>query len=181
MPERNAARTRESILQSARARFASDGYDRATIRSIAGDAGVDAALVSRYFGSKEGLFAEAAALDLTLPDLAHLDEGEVADAIVRTFVAIWERDHTFVALLRTSAVNESAAAALRRVFAEQIEPMLERAAIDASAERASVWAGAVIGIAYARFVLRLEPLASMPVEALAATMTPMLVAALRAD
>lgn len=55
---RNAAATRQAILQAARCRFASEGYDGAGLRDIAADAGVDAALVSRYFGSKEELFKE---------------------------------------------------------------------------------------------------------------------------
>ena len=55
---RNAAATREAILGAARARFAQEGYDGVSLREIAGDAGVDAALVSRYFGSKEELFTQ---------------------------------------------------------------------------------------------------------------------------
>jgi AcrR family transcriptional regulator len=55
---RNAAATRQAILDAARARFAQEGYDGVSLREIAGDAGVDAALVSRYFGSKEELFTE---------------------------------------------------------------------------------------------------------------------------
>lgn len=53
---RTAAATRDSILQCATERFAEEGYDRASLREIASDAGVDAALISRYFGSKEELF-----------------------------------------------------------------------------------------------------------------------------
>lgn len=54
---RNAANTREAILQAARARFMQDGYDHAGLRAIAADAGVDPALICRYFGGKERLFA----------------------------------------------------------------------------------------------------------------------------
>lgn len=53
---RNAANTREAILQAARDRFMQDGYDYAGLRAIAGDAGVDPALICRYFGSKQQLF-----------------------------------------------------------------------------------------------------------------------------
>jgi AcrR family transcriptional regulator len=55
---RNAAATRIAILEAARNRFLQDGYDNAGLRAIAGDAGIDAALISRYFGSKKQLFAE---------------------------------------------------------------------------------------------------------------------------
>lgn len=56
---RNAAATREAILASAIQNFAHAGYDGVGVREIAGDAGVTAMLVNRYFGSKEQLFAEA--------------------------------------------------------------------------------------------------------------------------
>ncbi len=56
---RNAAQTRVDILDSARRRFAAEGYDRTTLRAIASDVGVDAAMVTRYFGSKQDLFATA--------------------------------------------------------------------------------------------------------------------------
>ena len=56
---RNAAATREAILASAIHNFARAGYDGVGVREIAGDAGVTAMLVNRYFGSKEQLFAEA--------------------------------------------------------------------------------------------------------------------------
>jgi AcrR family transcriptional regulator len=55
---RNAAITRAAILEAARKRFAREGYDGASVREIASDAGVDAALINRYFGSKDDLFAE---------------------------------------------------------------------------------------------------------------------------
>lgn len=53
---RNAAATRQTILDAARHLFARDSYDSVGVRDIAGAAGVDAALVNRYFGSKEALF-----------------------------------------------------------------------------------------------------------------------------
>lgn len=58
---RNANTTRAAILSAARSRFARHGYDAASVREIAGDAGVDPALINRYFGSKEELFAEVLA------------------------------------------------------------------------------------------------------------------------
>src|SRR5690348_5267904 len=53
---RDAARTRQALLEAARHRFAGDGYAATTVRDIADDAGVNVALISRYFQSKEGLF-----------------------------------------------------------------------------------------------------------------------------
>lgn len=69
---RNAMATRQAILTAAQARFANESYDGASLREIAADAGVDAALVSRYFGSKEDLFIEVLKL---APDPSELFEG----------------------------------------------------------------------------------------------------------
>jgi AcrR family transcriptional regulator len=73
---RNAEATRAAILNAARERFARESYDDVGMRDIAGDVGVDAALVSRYFGSKEDLFT--AVLD-SCENGAALMEGDRAD------------------------------------------------------------------------------------------------------
>jgi AcrR family transcriptional regulator len=57
--KRNAEATRAAILEAAKSHFAVLGYDCAVLRDIARDAGVDVALVKRYFGGKEALFVEA--------------------------------------------------------------------------------------------------------------------------
>ena len=62
-------RTKAAILKAAQQLFADQGYERATVRDIAARAAIDPAMVIRYFGSKEGLFAQATAFDLKLPDL----------------------------------------------------------------------------------------------------------------
>ncbi|RFA07898.1 hypothetical protein B7R54_00725 [Subtercola boreus] len=53
---RDSAATRRALVRAARRRFATDGYRAATVRQIAADAGVNVALINRYFVSKEGLF-----------------------------------------------------------------------------------------------------------------------------
>ena len=68
-PRRSDA-TRAAILAAAREQFAAGGYQAATIRAIAAAAGIDPAMVMRYYGNKEGLFAAAAEFDLRLPDLS---------------------------------------------------------------------------------------------------------------
>lgn len=83
MPPDEAPRTRRSdatraaIVAAAREQFAAHGYQAATIRGVASAAGIDPALVMRYFGNKEGLFAAAAEFDLRLPDLRSLSRGTV--------------------------------------------------------------------------------------------------------
>src|SRR3954463_14058650 len=95
---RDAEATRATILAAARQRFAADGYAGATIRAVAGDAGIDAALVMRYFGNKEKLFAAAADFDLLLPEMGALPKSQIGAAFVGHFVDRWEADDTFLAL-----------------------------------------------------------------------------------
>src|ERR1700744_2863947 len=103
---RDAARTRADLLSAARHRFGQDGYERTTIRAIAADVGVDSALVVRYFGSKQALFAAVADLRLDLPNLAAVPPGGRGEALLVRFFAIWEDDDTFLALLRAAMTSD---------------------------------------------------------------------------
>ncbi|BBY30159.1 TetR/AcrR family transcriptional regulator [Mycolicibacterium sediminis] len=150
---RNAADTRAQILAAARSRFGSDGYDRATLRAIAADVGVDAALVIRYFGSKQDLFAAAAEFTLDLPDLTGVHPDEVADVLLPKFFAVWEDDTTFVALLRAAMTSPTAADTMRKVFATQVAPTLAAVTPDHPAQRAGLMGAFIIGLATTRYVL----------------------------
>jgi AcrR family transcriptional regulator len=150
---RNAAQTRADILTAARLRFGSDGYERTTLRAVAADVGIDAALVIRYFGSKQDLFAEAAEFTLDLPDLSDVQPEDVADALLPSFFAVWEDDPTFVALLRAAMTSPTAADTMRRIFATQVAPTLAAVTPDHPAERAGLMGAFVVGLATTRYVL----------------------------
>jgi AcrR family transcriptional regulator len=150
---RNATQTRADILAAARLRFGSDGYERTTLRAVAADVGVDPALVIRYFGSKQDLFAAAAEFALDLPDLTAVHPDDVADALLSTFFAVWEEDATFVALLRAAMTSPTAAATMRRIFATQVAPKLVAVTPDHPAQRAGLMGAFVIGLATTRYVL----------------------------
>ena len=119
---------RESILNAAREEFAAVGFDRSTVRSVAAKAGADPAMVIRYYGSKEGLFAAATNVDLALPT-----PGEPADLgrlLGRHFVELWEgsrSDGTLQILLRSAAASPEIAARIRAVFADQVTAWVESA------------------------------------------------------
>ena len=66
-------RTRAAILAAAQELFAEQGYERTTVRDIAARAAIDPAMVIRYFGSKDGLFARAASSTCALPDLGSVE------------------------------------------------------------------------------------------------------------
>lgn len=150
---RNAAETRADILAAARARFGAEGYERTTLRAVAADVGVDAALVIRYFGSKQDLFAAAAEFTLDLPDLTGVPPEAVAEALLPAFFAVWEDDTTFVALLRAAMTSETAANTMRVVFATQVAPTLAAVAPDHPGERAGLMGAFIIGLATTRYVL----------------------------
>jgi AcrR family transcriptional regulator len=150
---RNAVQTRADILVAARARFGSDGYERTTLRAVAADVGIDPALVIRYFGSKQDLFAEAAEFTLELPDLSAIPPEDVADALLPSFFAVWEDDPTFVALLRAAMTSPTAADTMRRIFATQVAPKLAAVTPDHPAQRAGLMGAFVVGLATTRYVL----------------------------
>jgi AcrR family transcriptional regulator len=84
--------TRAAILRAARARFASDGYQRATIRAIAADADIDPSMVMRYYGNKAQLFAAAVDVHLRLPDVAQIPRDQLGRTLVAHFIKRWEGD-----------------------------------------------------------------------------------------
>ena len=161
-PRRSDA-TRAAILDAARERFAKDGYERATIRAIAADAGIDPAMVMRYYGSKEKLFATAAEFDLRLPDVTAIPRSRLGTALVGHFLDRWEGDETMLALLRASVTNEAAAERMRAIFATQLGPAA--AVLGHTPAQARLRAGLVatqmLGLALTRYVLRLPPVVAL--------------------
>src|SRR4030095_11746344 len=113
-PRRSDA-TRAAILVAARERFAADGYERATIRAIAADADIDPAMVMRYYGNKEKLFAAAAEFDIRLPDFAGIPLESLGEAMVRHFLQRWEADDSLRVLLRTAVTNEVAVERMQEI------------------------------------------------------------------
>ena len=171
---RNASQTRADILSAARRRFGAEGYERTTLRAVASDVGVDAALVIRYFGSKQALFAAAADFTIELPDLSNVDPDEVAGILLPRFFAVWEEDETFLALLRAAMTSPVAAEALRRVFAEQVAPKLITATPDHPIQRIGLMGAFVIGLATTRYVLVNPPIASLSREELSRWAAPVI-------
>src|SRR6202000_1158684 len=122
---RNAAQPSADIPAFARPRFAVDGYDRTTLRAIAADVGVDAAMVTRYFGSKQDLFATATEFTIELPDLTDADPDDIADMLLPRYFAVWEEDHSFMALLQAAMTSRVAADKLNETLAVHVAPTLK--------------------------------------------------------
>ena len=147
---RNAAQTRADILSAARRRFATDGYEPTTLRAIAADVGVDAALVSRYFGSKQDLFATATEFRIDLPDLAGADPDDIPGMLLPRYFAVWEDDHTFLALLRAAGTSRIAADTINQTLATHVAPTLRAVTPDNHRQRIALTDAFVIGLAMTR-------------------------------
>jgi len=163
---RNAAQTRADILAAARRRFAEEGFDRTTLRAIAADVGVDAALVIRYFGSKQDLFATATEFTIKLPDLTGASPDEIADMLLPQYFAVWEEDHSFMALLQAAMTSRVAADILNETLAVHVAPTLRSATPDHDQQRIALTDAFVIGLAATRSVLGNLPAAELSREEL---------------
>ena len=163
---RNAAQTRADILAAARRRFATEGFERTTLRAIAADVGVDAALVIRYFGSKQDLFATATEFKIELPDLTGADPDDIADMLLPRYFAVWEDDQSFLALLRAAMTSRIAADTLNETLAKHVAPTLMGATPDHHLQRIALTDAFVIGLATTRSVLANPPVASLSREEL---------------
>lgn len=172
---------RSAILDAAAVLFLERGFDGATMRAIAASAGCDPALISHYFGSKEGLFTEVMRMP-TRPSqvLEGALEGPrrgLGERIVRAVLAVWDRDEgaAVAGLIRLCLDSPAATALLREMLAREVLVPLQGRIGEAEAdaeERAALVASQMIGLAMARYVLALEPLASLDADAVVARVAP---------
>jgi AcrR family transcriptional regulator len=174
--------TREAILAAARRAFADRGHRGATIRAIAGEAGVDPALVLHYFGSKDGLFAAAMAPPIDpARAVAAVTEGPADQAglrVARFAMGVLEAPESraiMLGIIRTSAGDERAAAVLRQIIMRDVYgPVAAHLGGEEPELRATLVGSQVLGMAMARYVVRLEPLASTPADAVVRWLAPVL-------
>jgi AcrR family transcriptional regulator len=172
--------TREALVAAAREVFIEQGYDGATVRSIAARAGVDAAMVNHWFGGKEGLFGEAV---LKLPfnpqDIVDIllaaEPDALGDTIVHTFLTRWDATGggVFTALIRSVASHDEATLLLKDFFMKHVfKQVIGNLAPDDYEFRATLVATQVIGMGMVRYVARFEPFASADQDTLAAAIAP---------
>jgi AcrR family transcriptional regulator len=177
-----ASGTRETILAAARARFAAHGYDRTRMRDVAEDAGVDPALVSYFFGSKDGLFVAAMELPLRPAEVIGplLDDGVagLGERIVGRLLGVWDEPDNRAALLAIvhgASAHQGAAAALREFITREIVGRIADAVeADRPALRANLVASQVMGLVAARYIAQVEPLASLAAEDVVPLVAPTL-------
>ncbi len=173
--------TRESILHAAREAFAERGFDRASIRSIATAAGVDPALVHHYFGTKDKLFLATVNIPADpgelLPAVLHGDRDETGERFVRMFLGLWDSPAgtAAVALMRSAMSSEWTTRLIREFIVTQVlRRLIGGLGVDPAEAplRGNLVASQMAGLAMTRYILKLEPLASAPVETVVAAVAP---------
>jgi AcrR family transcriptional regulator len=163
--ERKSDRTRSAILASAREQFADQPYDKASLRAIAAQAGVDPAMILRYFTNKESLFAAAVDIDLHLPDLREVPVRRRGEVFAQHFIEVWEgpeRNEALPILLRSAVAHEQAAQRLQEILSSQVRRVIADASGPADAgARAGLVSSQLLGLAMARYVLHLPGVAEL--------------------
>jgi AcrR family transcriptional regulator len=174
--------TRDEIVAAARESFAKRGYDGTSLRAVAASAGVDPALVRRFFGSKEGLLVAALTVTLSpgerLAEVMSHDLDSLGEQIIGHVLSVWEKPASrdvLIGMIRSACTNARAARLLRDFFAGQVLARLASALDDDEALlRASLVGSQIVGLAFYRYVLKVEPLASASAETLRAIFGPIL-------
>jgi len=171
--------TRAAILEAARARFGEAGFRATTIRAVAGDAGVDAALVHHYFGTKDDLFLAAMQLpvdprQLLAPVMGGGVDG-AAERFLTVFLSVWDDPELQPALLAVArgVMEPGGTRMLSEGFLPVVvRPIAEALGVDRPEHRMPLVASQMMGLILVRYVLRVEPLASMPADRVVATYAP---------
>jgi AcrR family transcriptional regulator len=173
--------TRETIAEAARQSFAEAGYDRAGIRTVAERAGVDPALVMHYFGSKQKLFVSVMALPYVpedvLPGLVSREPREESGHRLARFVVDTletpQGRAVLTGMVRAAAAEPAIAELVREQVSDRIVASIATAIAGEDAlQRAGLAASQIIGLIMARYVIGIEPLATMPPDALVAALAP---------
>lgn len=174
--------TREEIARAAREQFAAGGYDRVTLRAVAAQAGVDAALVAYFFGSKRELFDEVISLPSDSPALmARLLDGDprlVGERLARLVIEALDetgRRERILGTIRTAAVEADTARMIGDKFTtELLEPVVSQLGVAQAPLRAALVMSQILGLALARHVVGLEDLTSASQDELVAALAPTL-------
>ncbi|OBI89970.1 TetR family transcriptional regulator [Mycobacterium asiaticum] len=172
--------TRERILVSARELFARNGIDRTSIRAVAKAAGVDAALVHHYYGTKQELFAAAIRLPIDpMIVIAQLREIPVEDLGYRLpslLLPLWDSElgAGLIATLRSLIAGDEVS--LARSFLQEVISAEVGSRVDNPAGtgmiRTQFVASQLMGVVMARYIVKIEPFASLPTDQIARTIAP---------
>jgi AcrR family transcriptional regulator len=177
-----ASGTREAILAAASRLFAEHGYDRASLRAIAAEAGVDQKLIAHFFGSKQQLFVAAVGLPLNpaevLPAILAGDPESIGERLASLLTSILEDPELhqrLTGVIRAAASEPDVARMLREFLGRELfAPAAKLLGTKDAPFRVNLVGSHIVGLVMARYVVGIEPLASMPPKAVAAAVAPTL-------
>ncbi len=174
--------TRDRILANARELFARNGIGKTSIRAIAAAAGVDSALVHHYFGTKEQLFAAAVHIPIDplqiLGPMREVPLDELGRTLPSLLLPLWDSEigSGFIATLRSLLTGDDVG--LVRSFLQDVIAVEVGSRVDepkgSGPIRVQFVASQLFGVVMARYILELEPFASLPVEQIIDTIAPTL-------
>ncbi|MDP9166203.1 MAG: TetR family transcriptional regulator [Actinomycetota bacterium] len=172
--------SRERILANARELFARNGIGNTSIRSIAAAAGVDSALVHHYFGTKEQLFAAAVHIPIdpmqVIGPMREVPIDELGLTLPSLLLPLWESElgSGFIATMRSLLAGDDVG--LIRSFLQDVITVEVGSRVDhppgSGPIRVQFVASQLVGVVMARYILELEPFASLPVDQVAQTIAP---------
>ncbi|MGO8962952.1 TetR/AcrR family transcriptional regulator [Mycobacterium sp.] len=175
-----SSNTRDRILASARELFARNGISNTSIRAVAAAASVDSALVHHYFGTKEQLFAAAVQIPIDPMDvigpLREVPVEELGYRLPSMLLPLWDSEigASFIAALRS--ILAGAEVNLFRTFIQDIIAVEVGTRVDnppgSGIVRVQFVASQLVGVIMARYILKLEPFASLPAQQIADTIGP---------
>jgi AcrR family transcriptional regulator len=171
---------RDRILVAARELFARNGIGNTSIRSIAAASDVDPALVHHYFGTKEQLFAAAVHIPIdpmqVIGPMRDTPVEQLGLALPSMLLPLWDSElgAGFIATIRSLLAGDDVS--LIRSFLEDVITVEVGSRVDeppgTGAIRVQFVASQLVGVVMARYILELEPFASLPVEQIAVTIAP---------
>lgn len=172
--------TREAIRAAAGRQFAERGYDRTSLRSIAVEARVDPALIAHFFGSKQQLFVEVVELPFdpaaVVPAVFGGQRETAGERVAQFLLRVLEDPEgrrRMTGLVRAAASEPEAARMVRELVTREVFTRIaETLGVDDADLRASLVGSQVVGLVMARYVVRIEPIASLPAEAVVAAIAP---------
>lgn len=175
--------TRDRILKSARELFARNGFDNASIRAVASDAGVDPALVHHYFGTKTQLFAAAIHIPIDpmsiIGPLREVPVEEIGRVLPSLLLPLWDSElgKGFIATLRSILGGSNVTdVSMIRTFLQDVVTAEVGSRVDnppgTGRVRVQFVASQLVGLVMARYILELEPFKSLSVQEVVDTVAP---------
>ena len=177
-----SSETKEKILLSARELFANNGFDRTSIRAVASAAGVDAALVHHYFGTKHQLFTAAIhipidPMDVLVP-MRETPVDQLGRLLPTILLPLWDSELGAGLIATVRSLIAGSEVSLARSFLEEVITPEVGARVDTppgtGTIRAQFVESQLMGVVMARYIVKVEPFASLPAEHIAMTIAPTL-------